>query len=88
MIEMALAHVDLARLRFAHSPIGELVASLLVLQERSRQHMYGRWISAVRGRLRGLELDLLLALAPIGRYLPDFLMPPPSQPWEALADPC
>jgi hypothetical protein len=26
MIEMELAHVDLARLRFAHSPIGEMVA--------------------------------------------------------------
>jgi DNA-binding transcriptional ArsR family regulator len=86
MIEMALAHVDLARLRFAHSPIGELIASLRVLQEPRRQHMYGKWISAVRGQLSGLELDLLLALVPIGRYLPDFVMPPPTQPWEVLAD--
>src|SRR6266487_2055434 len=69
MIEMVLSHVDLARMRFAHSPIGELVASLLILQEQSR-----------------LKLDLLLALAPAGRYLPDFVMPPPTQPWGVLAD--
>src|SRR6266496_4169453 len=88
MIEMLLAHVDLARLRFAHSPVGEMVASLRVLQERSRQHMYGKWISDVRGQLSALgqELDLLLALAPTGRYLPDFVIPPPTQPWGVLAD--
>ncbi len=86
MIEMVLSHVDLARMRFAHSPIGELVASLLILQEQSRQHMYNKWISSVRGQLSGLKLDLLLALAPAGRYLPDFVMPPPTQPWGVLAD--
>jgi hypothetical protein len=32
MIEMVLAHVDLARVRFAHVPARELVASVLVLQ--------------------------------------------------------
>jgi DNA-binding transcriptional ArsR family regulator len=88
MIELLLAHVDLARLRFAHSPASEIVMSLRVLQERSRQHMYGKWISAMRGQLSelGKDLDLLLALAPAGRYLPDFVMPPPTQPWEVLAD--
>src|SRR6266498_1341476 len=62
MIEMALAHIDLARLRFAHSPIGEIVASLRVLQERSRQHMYDKWISAVRCQLGGL--GVVAATAP------------------------
>jgi hypothetical protein len=33
MIEIVLAHSDLARVRFAHSPIEELVASLRVLQD-------------------------------------------------------
>jgi len=56
MIEMVLAHVDLARVRFAHSPVRELVASLLVLQDPSRQRIHGRWLSTVRrqlGRSRG-----------------------------------
>jgi hypothetical protein len=63
MIEVVLAHTDLARVRFAHSPIEELMASLRVLQDPGRQHMYGRWMSAVQGRLRGLRLGLLTAAA-------------------------
>jgi hypothetical protein len=86
MIEIVLAHSDLARVRFAHSPVNELVASLRVLQDPGRQLMYGRWLAAVRPRLDGLGLDLLAALAPTGRYLPAFLFPPPTQPWGVLAD--
>ena len=85
MIEITLAHSDLARVRFAHSPVWELVASLRVLQDPARQLMYGRWLAAARGRLEGLRLELLFALAPTGRYLPEFLFPPPTQPWSDLA---
>jgi hypothetical protein len=67
MIEIVLAHTDLARVRFAHSPVEELVASLRVLHGPRRQHMYGGWLSAVQGQLSGLRLDLLTALAPTGR---------------------
>jgi DNA-binding transcriptional ArsR family regulator len=86
MIEIVLAHADLARVRFAHSPVQELAASLRVLHDPSRQPMHRRWLSAVRPRLGGLRLDLLTALAPTGRYLPDFLLPPPSGPWGELAE--
>jgi DNA-binding transcriptional ArsR family regulator len=86
MIEIVLAHSDLARVRFAHSPIEELVASLRVLQDPSRQLMYGRWLAATRPRLDGVRLELLTALAPTGRYLPSFLFPPSTQPWGVLAD--
>jgi DNA-binding transcriptional ArsR family regulator len=86
MIEIVLAHADLARVRFAHSPVEELVASLRVLHDPSRQPMYRRWLSAVRPRLGGLQLELLTALAPTGPYLPDFLLPSPTQPWGGLAE--
>jgi DNA-binding transcriptional ArsR family regulator len=86
MIEIVLAHTDLARVRFAHSPVAELVASLRVLYDPNRQFIYGTWLSAVRGQLGGLRLELLTALAPTGRYLPDFLVPPPTEPWGVLAD--
>jgi DNA-binding transcriptional ArsR family regulator len=81
-----LAHSDLARVRFAHSPMEELVASLRVLQDPSRQLMYGRWLAVARPRLDGLRLELLTALAPTGRYLPAFLFPPSTQPWGVLAE--
>src|SRR5829696_3777482 len=86
MIEIVLAHSDLARVRFAHSPIEALVASLRVLQDPGRQLMYGRWLAATRSRLDGLRLELLTALAPTGRYLPSFLFPPSTQPWGVLAE--
>jgi DNA-binding transcriptional ArsR family regulator len=86
MIEMVLAHVDLARVRFAHSPVRELVASLLVLQDPGRQPMHSSWLSAARGQLGGLELELLTALVPTGHYLPGFLFPTPAGPWGVLAE--
>jgi DNA-binding transcriptional ArsR family regulator len=86
MIELVLDHADLVRVRFAHSPIREAVTSLLVLQDPRRQPMYGRWLSTVRPQLGGLELELLVALAPAGRYLPSFLLPAPARPWPVLAD--
>lgn len=86
MIEMVLAHVDLARVRFAHSPARELVASLLVLQDPARQPMHGRWLLAARRRLDGVELELLTALVPPGRYLPSFLLPASTRPWVTLAE--
>jgi DNA-binding transcriptional ArsR family regulator len=86
MIEMVLAHIDLAQVRFASSPVRELVASLRVLQDPSRKPMHDTWLSAVGRLLGGAELDLLIALVPAGRYLPSFLLPPPTGPSGMLAD--
>jgi DNA-binding transcriptional ArsR family regulator len=73
--------------RFAHSPIHELVASLVVVQDPSRRPMFDGWLSSVRPRLGGgLRLDLLTALTPPGHYLPGFLFPAPTAPRPALAD--
>jgi DNA-binding transcriptional ArsR family regulator len=86
MIELVLAHTDLARVRFAHSPIRELVASLLTVQDRTRQVIHGSWLAAARPRLGGVRLELLTALAPGCRYLPQFLLPAVSKPWPELAE--
>src|SRR5215208_278540 len=86
MIELVFGHIDLARVRFAHSPIRELVASLLVLQDPRRQPMYGRWLSTVRPQLGGVRLEVLVALVPAGRILPTFLLPAPTGPRPTLAD--
>lgn len=86
MIEIELEHDDLARMRFAHSPIRELVASVRALHDSSRHQMYGEWRSAVRSKLGGLRLELLIALAPSGPYALDFLAPSSTRPWGVLAD--
>ena len=41
---------------------------------------------AIESILAGLERHLLAALAPTGRYLPDFLFPPPTEPRGVLAE--
>jgi DNA-binding transcriptional ArsR family regulator len=77
MIEIVLGRADLARIRFAHSPIWELTASIRTLHDARRQHLCRTWLSDARGRLGGLRLDLLAALAPSG-LAPDFMVPPPT----------
>jgi DNA-binding transcriptional ArsR family regulator len=86
VIEMVLSHLDLGRIRFAHSPVSELVASLRVVQDRTRRQVFGRWMAAMRGRLGGVDVRLLLSLAPLGRFPPDFVLPPPRRPWGVLAE--
>ncbi|CAL9677879.1 hypothetical protein SUDANB105_08190 (plasmid) [Streptomyces sp. enrichment culture] len=78
--EFDFTSADLARLRFAFSPVGEAVASLRTLQDPGRHTLHLPWIRTVRPRLAGLDLRLLFALVPLGPYIADFLTPPPTQP--------
>ncbi|MEV6106456.1 DUF5937 family protein [Streptomyces sp. NPDC051940] len=78
--EFDFTSVDLARLRFAFSPVSEAVAALRVLQEPGRQALHLPWIRAVRPRLAGPDLRLLFALVPPGPYFADFLTPAPTSP--------
>lgn len=71
---------DVARIRFAFSPLWELVASLRTLRQPARQSLHLPWIKAVRPRLAGLDLTELLALVPPTGYLADFITPPPDTP--------
>jgi hypothetical protein len=71
---------DVARIRFAYSPMWEAVASLRTLADPARQAIHRPWVTAVQPRLAGLEgLDELLAIVPPDGYMPDFLTPPPEQ---------
>ncbi|MDA0644962.1 MULTISPECIES: DUF5937 family protein [Nonomuraea] len=76
---------DVARIRFAFSPLWELVASLRTLQDPARQALHLPWLTCVRPRLAGLDLAELLALVPPSGYLADFLTPPPDTPMPDFA---
>ncbi|MCO5967023.1 ArsR/SmtB family transcription factor [Actinoallomurus soli] len=80
MIEFLFAPDDVARVRFAFSPLWELMHSLRVLADPSRRALHLPWVRAVRPRLRGLDLTPLHALVPADGYMPDFLTPPPASP--------
>ncbi|GAA2279129.1 DUF5937 family protein [Nonomuraea roseoviolacea subsp. roseoviolacea] len=71
---------DVARIRFAFSPLWELVASLRTLRDPARQSVHLPWIKCVRPRLAGLDMEELFALVPPDGYLVDFITPPPDTP--------
>jgi len=77
---------DLARLRFAISPLVELHRSVRVLDDPGAQALHLPWIVEMRHELADLDLDLLRALAPPRAYTPDFIHPPPRTPLAELED--
>ena len=76
MIRIELAPADLLRLRFAHSPMAEVVASCLALRSRSARLVPASWRARAEPLLRGLTTLRPLVPGPSG-YVPDFLTPAP-----------
>ena len=77
---------DLARLRFAISPMWDLVISLRTLRDPATAAMHVPWVREVRERVRGLDLLPLLGLVPLSGYIPDCLTPPPDTPLASFED--
>jgi DNA-binding transcriptional ArsR family regulator len=86
VIEWRLSPDDVARIRFAFSPLLELVLSLIVLRAPARHSLHLPWIRQTRPRLVGLDLTDVFALVPVSGITADFLSPPPSTPLPDLAD--
>lgn len=85
MIRIHISTEDLVQIRFAFSPIWELVASYRVLLDTSRHTLHLPWASQARRALQGLDLSpLSLMIWPQG-YIPDFLLPPPRTPLPEFA---
>ena len=84
-VRWVLKPEDVAGIRFAFSPLWELVASLRTLHDPARQALHLPWLTCVRPRLEGLDLAELLALVPPSGYLADFLTPPPDTPMPDFA---
>jgi DNA-binding transcriptional ArsR family regulator len=84
-VEWIFAPDDVARIRFAFSPIWELVASLRTLRDPARHSLHLPWLRAVRPRLAGLDLSELFALVPQRGYLVDFITPTPDTPMPDFA---
>jgi DNA-binding transcriptional ArsR family regulator len=77
---------DLARTRFAISPMWELVSGLRALRDPARAAHHLPWVAEALPLARGLELETALALTPADGYIPDFLTPPPSTPLASFDD--
>jgi hypothetical protein len=77
---------DLARLRFAISPISELVLSLVAWRDPSYAALHVPWLRSLSGRLDGLALERAVLLTPGSGYTPDFIAPAPAGPLGGIAD--
>ena len=87
MLRLAFTPADLAGVRFAHSPMAEVVASSVALTRPERFWMYAAWRAQVRPVLATARLETFLAVVagPHG-WLPDFLTPVPATARPLLRD--
>ncbi|MFP3991829.1 winged helix-turn-helix domain-containing protein [Streptomyces sp. E11-3] len=88
MLQIEFTAEDVARTRFAVSPLWEVVACLRVLRGADEQGLHRRWVEQVRPRIAaaGLDLTPLSRLVPMPTdSIPGFLVPPPTTPQPSLA---
>jgi DNA-binding transcriptional ArsR family regulator len=85
-ISLRFEPADLARVRFAVSPLFETLAAIRVATGPQGPGFHRRWLDAVRPRLAGLDLRAITSLQPRHGYTPDFLAPPPPGPAPRFAD--
>jgi hypothetical protein len=86
VIEWRFTCEDVARVRFAFSPLFEVVMSLVVLRAPAAHALHLPWVRATRPLLAGLDLAELFALVPRDGPSADFLGPPPGSPLPDFAD--
>ena len=80
MVTFTFTVEDLARTRFAISPMWELVSGIGLLRDPSLASLHLPWVEEVRAAAREVDTTTLLELIPPRGYMPDFLTPPPSSP--------
>lgn len=86
MIEWRLTPDDVARVRFAFSPLFETVMSLIVLRAPGSHSLHLPWVRATQPLIAGLDLSELFALVPVHGDTADFLAPPPTSPLPDFAE--
>jgi len=83
LIRVAVTPADLADVRVRTSPLVEASAALRLLRRETDEPVLARWSTEARSALRRRPTPLLDALHEPGRYVPDFI-PPPPEPGDAF----
>ena len=86
MIEYVFGPEDVARTRFAISPMWETASAIRALRNPSVASLHLPWVKRIRPHLKGMDLSLPLALLPRKGYIADFLTPPPISPLMSFED--
>ncbi|MEV6344369.1 helix-turn-helix domain-containing protein [Actinoplanes sp. NPDC051851] len=85
-VRYRLVGPDLASVRFAVSPLNELVLSLRSWRDPGRFPLQLPWIRRMRDARDDLDTETLLALIDERRWTPDFLTPQPRSPLTRIED--
>ncbi len=80
MYRLRLAGEDLARVRFAISPLWETAQAVRSLVDPRQRVYHLPWLEQVRSRLPDLDIAPLLAIQPLRGYTPDLITPSPARP--------
>ncbi|GHJ48066.1 transcriptional regulator [Catellatospora sp. TT07R-123] len=75
MIEIEFGAADLVDVRFAHSPMAEVVTSTMALTRRTGHWLHAAWRERTLPLFTGPELAVLRAVVSGPCYIPDFLTP-------------
>ncbi|MFI1568776.1 DUF5937 family protein [Streptomyces sp. NPDC020490] len=86
-LTLHLGTADLARCRFAISPLCQTHEALRMLRRPARHGYHRAWLGRMRRTLAGLDLSPLWLFVPRpGGYTPDFLGAPPDEPFPSIDD--
>ncbi|WP_410789256.1 DUF5937 family protein [Kribbella sp. C-35] len=86
MLTYVLNSQDLADVRFAVSPVAEMVLSLRALRDPGRFPLQLGWVRAVQPQVTALDWSVLRWLVNDTMGSPDFLTPRPTSPLTQLSD--
>src|SRR3954452_6835578 len=86
MVVFEFTAEDLARTRFAISPMWELCTSLRLLRDAELAAMHIPWVRDALPAAHAMDMRMALALLPPRGYFPDFMTPPPSDPVTSIED--
>jgi DNA-binding transcriptional ArsR family regulator len=84
VLRLSFTARDVARTRFAVSPLWEVVASVRALRRPDVHTVHRPWAALAEPRLAAVDWGLLAALVP-DRRIPAFVAPPPATPVPDLA---
>jgi DNA-binding transcriptional ArsR family regulator len=73
VIQVRLTVSDLARTRFAYSPLAEIGESIYLLSSGSIYGLHRAWYEDVAPGLRDVDMELLLSVVPPRPWIADFL---------------
>lgn len=86
MYVLTMGTTDLARVRFAVSPLWETLAAVRALVDPRPRAYHLPWFESVRPLLPSLDLAPLVAVQPRRGWTPDFLTPVPATPVPDVAE--